>query len=246
MKIRTDDIYRTNMTKYEWVNQMINGKILDITCGKYLSYSSSKLLLENNVTEIWNMDILEKEQNITLRKIENKKILFFKKNMEELNNEKFDVILGFDALSITDDISKTIKFIFEHLEDNGQAILSVSNDDKLLNNEYDLDTKDLNLFTKNMLEKQIKPYANNLEFFLQGTIGIDYKEKFMNNTSRLKKILSKSEKTYNIYFKYLRNTKKKISNIKEKRKNKKTLRYEIIPFNEQLNPLFTIVKCKKL
>ena len=51
---------------------------------------------------------------------------------------------------------------------------------------------------------------------------------------------------YNFYFKYLRSSKKKISNINEKIQNKKTYRYKIIAFDQKINPLFTIIKCKKL
>ena len=38
MKIKTGDIYRLDTTKYKWANQFVTGKVLDITCGKYLSY----------------------------------------------------------------------------------------------------------------------------------------------------------------------------------------------------------------
>lgn len=246
MKIRTDDIYRTNIIKYEWVNQFINGKILDITCGKYLSYASSELLLENNVTEVWNIDILENYENITLRKIKNEKITFERKNKEEFDLIKFDTILGFNILSVTENIEESIKFIFNHLKENGKVILSISNDDKLLNSNHDLITKDLNLFTKNTLETYLKSYFNDIEFFLQGTVGLNYKKKFENNSkSKIRKTLLKSDKIYNFYFRYLRGIKKKISNINENIQNKKKHRYEIISFNKEINPLFTIVKCKK-
>jgi 2-polyprenyl-3-methyl-5-hydroxy-6-metoxy-1,4-benzoquinol methylase len=247
MKIRTDDIHRTNLTKYEWVNQFINGEILDITCGKYLSYASSRLLLENNVTEIWSIDILENYEKIVVRKNKNGKITLETKTKEEFDVKKFDIILGFNILSVTENINESIKFIFEHLKNNGQAILSVNNEDKLSNNKYDLNTKDLNLFTKKLLEINLKSYTSNIEFFLQGIIGIDYKEKFKNNSnSKLRKFILKSDKMYNLYFKYLRSSKNKISNINEKRQNKKTHRYEIIPFDEKINPQFMIAKCKKL
>jgi len=247
MKIRTDDIYRTNIIKYEWVNQFVNGKILDITCGKYLSYASSKLLLENNVTELWSIDILENYESIILRKIKNGKIIFERKNKKEFDLIEFDSILGFNFLSIAENIDESIKFIFNHLKKNGEVILSITNEDKLSDNENDLITKDLNLFTKNILETNLKSYASSIEFFLQGIIGTDYKEKFKNNSnSKLRKIILKSKKMYNFYFKYLRSSKKKISNINEKIQNKKTYRYKIIAFDQKINPLFTIIKCKKL
>jgi len=247
MKIRTDDIYRTNLIKYNWANQFIDGKILDITCGKYLSYASSKLLLENKVNEIWSIDILENYEKIIVRKIKNGKILFQIKTKEELNLNKFDFILGFDILSVAKDVNENIKFIFKYLKNNGEVILSLSNDDKLPNNDYDLITKELNLFTKNSLEKNLKLYSNKMEFFIQGTIGVDYKEKFKNNSnSKLRKILLKSDRAYSFYFNYLRDIKNKISNINEKRQYKKTHRYDILPFNEKINSKFLIIKCKKV
>ena len=62
MKIRIRDIYRIHLTKCEWAKQFAVGKVLDMSCGKLLSYTISKLLLENNANEVWNLDFLNLEQ----------------------------------------------------------------------------------------------------------------------------------------------------------------------------------------
>ncbi len=170
MKIRTGDIYRIDWSKYYWANQFIFGKVLHITCGKYMNYATSKLLLENNTNEIWNIDILDIQEYITVRKIDKGKIIFQIKNKKELDLMKFDTILAFNMLSVTDSIDESIKFIFKYLNNNGIAIVSTINDDKLVNRNDDLVTKDLNIITKNTLQQNLQSYFNNIEFFFQGTI----------------------------------------------------------------------------
>jgi len=243
MKIRTGDIYRIEWSKYYWANQFSFGKVLHITCGKYMNYALSKLLLENNTHEIWNIDILDIQEHITVRKIDKGKIIFQTKNKKELDLMKFDTILAFNILSITDSVDESIKFIFENLNNNGIAIISIINDDKLEHRNDDLVTKDLNIISKNTLQQNLQSYFNNIEFFFQGTIK---NENVTNNLrSKITNKITNKYKIYNFYLKYFRASKKNISKIIKNRENKNTHRYEIIPFNEKINPMFTIVKCKK-
>ncbi len=247
MKIRTGDIYRINNTKYKWANQFVFGKVLHISCGKYLNYATSKLLLKNNSEEVWNIDILDIQEHITLRKMDKGKIIVQIKNKEELNLIKFDTILAFDVLSVTDNVNETIKFIFEHLNDNGISLISTINDDKLLNSNNDLITKDLNIISKNILQEKLNPYFKNLEFFSHGTVKDNNKNQNITNNLKniIKKIILTSNKGYNFYLKYLHIIKKNISIVAKNKEDKKTHRYEIILFDEKIKPLFTIVKCRK-
>ena len=247
MKIRTGDIYRINMVKYNWANQFVVGKVLDITCGKYLNYAASKLLLENNTDEVWSLDLLDIQQYITLRKLDNEKITYQIKNKKELDLLKFDTILAFDILSFTDNVNEILKFIFDHLNSNCTAIISIINDDRSLNSNHDLITKDLNLFSKNSFEQTLKSYFNNIAFFSQGTVTSNDKEGCIKIRLRIKirNFFLKSVKLYNFYFNYLRFISIFLTNMAINKENEKTHKYEIIPFHEESKPLFTIAKCKK-
>jgi len=248
MKIRTGDIYRIDMPKYKWVNQFVNGKVLDLTCGKYLNYAASKLLLKNNVDEVWSLDFFDIQQYTTLRKLDKDEITYQIKNKKELDVLKFDTILAFNILSITDNVNETLKFISKHLAPTGVAIISIANNDNLPDHPTDLDTKDLNLFSKNNFENMLKSFFNNITFFSQGTITFNDKKEMSVRIKlriKIKDFFLGSNNRFNFYSKYLRFIHKPIAKVNRNQENKNTQRYEIISFQEESQPMFTIAKCKK-
>jgi len=248
MKIRTGDIYRIEMPKYEWINQFAHGKILNITFGNYLNYASSKLLLENNVKEIWNFDLLNNQEFVSLRKLNAGKITYELKNKKEIELLKFDIIIAFNILSITDNIDETLKLISQHLKLNGSTIISIINNDNLSNHPTDLITKNINLFSKNDFENILKSFFNNITFFSQGTItfndknGISIRAKIR---IKIKDFFLGSNSRFNFYSKCLKFIHIPIAKINRKTENKKTKRYEIISFDNEKQSMFTIVKCEK-
>lgn len=248
MKIRIGDIYRIHLTKCEWAKQFVSGKVLDMSCGKLLSYATSKLLLENNANEVWNLDFLDLKQRVALRKLKNDKIIYQLKDKNELNFLKFDAILALNVLSITDDINETLKFIFDHLNPNGFAIISVINEDESLDSTHDLITKDLNIFSKIELEQNLKLYFNEISFFSQGIIKQKSNEGEKIRTKlrmRIKENLLKSRNRYNFYLNNLRFLHEILSKINQNRENKKIQKYEITEFLTENKPMFTIALCKK-
>jgi 2-polyprenyl-3-methyl-5-hydroxy-6-metoxy-1,4-benzoquinol methylase len=248
MKIRIGDIYRIHLTKCEWAKQFVVGKVLDMSCGKLLSYTTSKLLLENNANEVWNLDFLDLQQQVALRKLHNNKMTYQLKDKNELNFSKFDTILALNNLSITDDIDETLKFIFDHLNPNGIAIISVINEDDSVDSSHDLITKDLNIFSKTELEQNLKLYFNNITFFSQGIIRQKYgiEKKFRTKLRmKIKENLLKSRNRYNFYLKNLQFFHKILAKTNQNRENKKIQKYKITEFHAENKPMFTIALCKK-
>jgi hypothetical protein len=248
MKIRTGDIYRIEMPKYEWLNQFAHGRILNITFGKYLDYASSRLLLKNNVNEIWNIDLLDNQEYVSVRKLNAGKITYELKKKKEIELLKFDIIIAFNILSITDNIDEILKLISKHLELNGTTVISIINNDNLSNHPTDLITKDINLFSKNDFEKKLKMLFNEISFFSQGTITVNEKREENISTKFRKKIknfLLGSSNRFNFYAKYLKPIHKPISKINKNAENKITKRYQIIPLKDKSKPMFTIAICKK-
>jgi hypothetical protein len=236
------------MTKYKWANKFTRGKVLDISQGKHLSYSSSVLLLENNTNEIWNLDFLDIQQYVSLRKLDKDKITYQLKDRKELDSIKFDTILAFNILSTTENINKTLKFIFEHLNQNGILITSIINDDLMPDSNHDLITNDLNLFSKNELEENLKLYFKNISFFSQGIISNNNnKENALNAWIRIKikDFFFKSIERYNFYIKYFKFAHYFIVKKNRNKEDKQTNKYEITPFDDEKQSMFTIVKCKK-
>ena len=94
MKIKTGDIYREQIPRYTLAKKNVSKKILDITYGKFMDYFKSELFLDNGATEIWSLDLLDDEQYLTLRQLNNEKKIHLQiKNKNDLKTRKFDLIL---------------------------------------------------------------------------------------------------------------------------------------------------------
>ena len=249
MKIKTGDIYREQFVKYEFACKFAPEKILDITYGKYLDFAKSKLLLTKGAKEVWSLDLLDDEQYLVLRKLNsNGKIHFQIKDKKELDRIKFDTILAFNILSITANNDKTLKFICNCLSPNGNAVLSIMNDDTSLDKPHDLLTPDLKHLSKNDFEKNLKVYFNDIVFFSQGTI--PHIKTSQGNVKlmikiKLRNFFLKSVKHLNFYKKYVEPIQNFITKSIHNMKNKATKKYDLIPYEKRKKPLFIIVVCKK-
>ena len=176
MKIRTDDIYRVEKTKYHFANSIISGKVLDITYGKYLDFTKSKLLLDHNVDEVWSLDLLDEKQHVILRKLNEGKITFEKHPKSKLDTISFDAILSFNIFSIVNNVQDNLEFISNHLTNSGISIISIVNDDGISDAPHDLLTKDLFLFSKSEFEKkQLVDVQNIFHKMEKRTLGAAYK-----------------------------------------------------------------------
>lgn len=249
MKIRTSDIYRTEYAKYQYASKLISGKVLDITYGKYLDYTKSKLLLENNCNEVWSLDILDINQYVTLRKLNNDKITVEIKSKKELDSINFDSILGFNIISVTDNIDETLKFIKNHLKHNGIGILSITNDDGCDDNHHDLLSKDLNLFSNTDFQIILKKYFNNVMLISQGNIThqkLSATKVKINLKLKLRNYFLHSIKSLNFYLKYVRPIQNFLTTSKQTFKNEKTQKYDIVHIDDDKKMLFTIAVCKNI
>jgi len=247
MKIRTGDIYRVQHAKYNFCSQFVSGKVLDITCGKYLDFFKSDLLLKNGAKEVLSLDLLNDDQFITSRYLKNKKIVCQIKNKKELDLMDFDIILAFDVLSIVDNSDDILKFISKHLKSNGTSIISIVNDDGCGDDTHDLFTKDLTLFSKNDFEIFLKTYFSRIVFFSQGTIidkKISKKNMIVKLKIKLRNFFLKSIKYYNFYLKYVQPVQNFFIKSKQNFENKKTQKYVITEYSKIKQPSFLIAMCK--
>ena len=116
MKIRTGDIYRVQYAKYNFGSQYVSGKVLDITCGKYLDFLKSDLFLKNGATEVLSLDLLNDDEYVISRHLEHEKIISVVKNKKELDSMEFDTIIAFDVLSTQDNFNNLLKFISKNFK----------------------------------------------------------------------------------------------------------------------------------
>lgn len=265
MKIKTGDIYREQIPRYKFASKFASGKILDITYGKFMDYAKSELFLKK-VEEVWSLDLLDKEQFVSLRRINsNREIDFEIKTIKELEHEKFNLIIALNILSISNNINELLEKIVNLITSDGIVIISVLDKTLSMIQREQIDKTRINYFSKIDLEGVLKKYFEDIHFFTQENIPEikdmnDYKFKEIKKSKTIKssiknlirRILLQSDKLDIFYLKYLQpryrafrgyryntvNTIKENDVIDEK--------YDIIPYDTKNRSMFIIAECRKL
>lgn len=261
MKIKTGDIYREQIPRYEFSKKYSFGKILDITYGKFMDYAKSELFLES-AKEVWSLDLLDDKQFVTLRKLgDNKEIEFQIRKKNELDDNKFNLIMGFNTLSVVDNTDETLKEIVDLMDMDSILILSVLSKDLSVLLETDLSSPKIVYFSKSDLENHLKKYFREIIFYSQEympEINISKQKsskilKKMKTSIRniFRMILLSSKKLDKFYLKYLQSRYRKLRGyrhnaINEVNKNESiNEKYNIMEFDENKKSLFIIAVCKK-
>lgn len=264
MKIKTGDVYREQIPRYEFASKFASGKILDITYGKFMDYAKSELFLKK-AEEVWSLDLLDKDQFVSLRRINfNREIDFKIKTIKELEHEKFNLIIALNTLSISNNINELLEKIGNLITTDGIVVISVL--DKTLSTIQRelIDKTNISYFAKTDLEDILKKYFEDIHFFTQENIpeikNVDdhkFKEIKKNKTIKssirnlIRRILLQSDKLDIFYLKYLQpryrafrgyryntiNTIKENDVIDEK--------YDIIPYDMKNKSMFIIAECRK-
>lgn len=121
----TDLLYKlvrnyTIKQKVSLLNQLTptKGKLLDIGCG-------TGYLLAGAQQNGWHVTGIEPGK--VARKLARKKGLLVHKNLDTLDNQKFDCISLFHVLEHIHELRKNLKKIIKHLKDNGHLLIAVPN-----------------------------------------------------------------------------------------------------------------------
>ena len=261
MKINIGDIYREQKSKYDFVSAFQSEKILDITFGKYFDFAKSKILFSSGAKEIWNLDLLNNDQYVTVTKINDSgKIIFQKKNIDKLWQTKFNLILSFNMMRISSNIDQILKIIQNCLSSDGLIVISILNNSVFSINNSNFSSSKETLFTIDLFEKKLLSNFHDVLFFSQGEISqienyaknIIYKKSFLGNfmyliKKRLKSFFNQNTKRQIFYLQYLRPLYLLYKNFRRRKKFKINLKkYDVIPYNKEKIPISIIAKCKKI
>jgi hypothetical protein len=260
LKINIGDIYRIQKSKYDFISSFSPDKILDITFGKYYDFAKSELLLSKGIKEVWSLDMLNNDQYLTIRKLNDKqKIYFQKKDILELKHTKFDMILSFNSFNETYNINSLLKIIQSYLSSNGVAVISILNNNALLNYKNNLNNDEQELLSVDDFKRNLELLFTDISLYSQG-YSVQMK-KFTQNASTTKSsfVSTKSFIKYNIkklfkfnpmfqsfYLKYVHFIYAIYKKIRRERKFKiNSTQYDIIPYDKQNTPISIIALCKK-
>jgi len=260
LEINIGDIYREQRSKYDFVSKFSSEKILDITFGKFFDFTKSELLLSRGIKEVWSLDLLDNDQYLTVRKLNNgKKICYQKKDINELDHTKFDVIFSFNIMRVTENIESLLKIIKNCLLDEGIVVISILNTDVFLDSDNSLNSSKQKLLLINDFKKTLKLFFSDVSFHSQGnsvqlkkfTENVTSKNMMVTTKSSIKRNIKKffkiNKKLTSFYLKYILTLFQYYKNFRRARKLKiDPEKYNILPLDEKRLPVSIIAVCKKI
>lgn len=232
------EIIKNNIFRYNFIKKFLNGKIFDHQQNTFTTYTSAKILLENNVSEVYSSNNLKsKEKN--LRKYNKKLEIDFSIKIIKNYKNYFDSIISFENIT-KKNFSENIENYFEGLKENGILIISVLNN---VQNE-----NDINKFTLDELKKLMNLKFKILEVYSQRFIQKPVNEKNTNMEkirTELSNVLKKIDKNRKFYIKYLQKNISKIDSYNENLKQIPNEDYIPIKYDKNHEPMYLILICRK-
>lgn len=232
------EIIKNNIFRYNFIKKFLNGKIFDHQQNTFTTYTSAKILLENNVSEVYSSNNLKsKEKN--LRKYNKKLEIDFSIKIIKNYKNYFDSIISFENIT-KKNFSENIENYFEGLKENGILIISV------LNNVQD--ENDINKFTLDELKKLMNLKFKILEVYSQRFIQKPVNEKNTNMKKirkELSNVLKKIDKNRKFYIKYLQKNISKMDSYNENLKQIPNEDYIPIKYDKNHEPMYLILICRK-
>ena len=237
------EIIKTNMFRYEFFKNILSGNVLDHQSNTFTTYNSAKILLVNNVTEVYSCND-EFMNKFNLREKDNSKNIIF----NTVNNKKFDTyfdnIISFGNLN-QENCSEYIEKYHGFLKKNGILIIAVLNNEyKNLNN-----VQNINKFSMYDLKNKLNKKFEIIEIYSQRFIENSLLEQKYNFSKKLRiavaNALKKIDKNRHLYIKYFQKNISKLDLINENRKKIPDKDFILKKYDERNHSMFLIVVCKK-
>jgi len=232
------EIIKNNIYRYKFIQKFVDGKIFDHQSNTFTTYHSSKILLENNVTEVYSCrTLLSKE--IDVRKKHDGKILFSSIKKEDYKLF-FDGIISFENLN-KEDFSENLEKYYKFLKEDGVLVLAIKNKQKELDNDY--------AFSINELKEKIRINFNIINIFSQRFLEKSKDTQIELKIGKIRKfiaqILKKIDKNRRFYIKYIQKNATKFNAQKEKLKKIPDEDYIPKYYDKNFEPFYYILICKK-
>lgn len=241
--ISNSEIIKNDIFRYKFINQFVKGKIFDHKSNNFTLYHSARILLQNNVNEVYSLMKLSDEK-LNLRKMVKDSIIF--KNVNNNNLESsFDAVISFQNLN-QKNIKGNLEFYNSILKTNGMLIFSVSTK-REINSKTE---QKINAFNLEELKNIIDSKFHIIEIYSQR-----FKEKpsinhkaiiFRKIKSIMSNVLNKIEIINKFYQKNIKKTITKYDPYKQY--FHKIPDDDFIPkiYKKKDKPLFLILICKKM
>lgn len=251
-KMKIEYVSKEKIALILFSNNLVSGKVLDFSYGKFMSYFNAKTFLEKHASEVWFHDVLDDEEKYVRRKHSTNNSIEFEIINTKMPNKSFDCIISFDAIQYVKNYFNTIKFFEQILTDDGILIIATSNKNSSISKKMNKNHISKGLTKEEFLEplEKIFPIVSlysqrlppkTIEKIIQ-PLSLT-RDKIRNEMG---KFLLKIDKNSNFYKLHLQNTiikiDKKIEDL-----NKRVSNIERYPteYHEGDNPLFLVAVCHK-
>lgn len=238
------EIIKNNIFRYNFFKNTLSGNVLDHQSNTFTAYNSAKILLENNVIEVYSSND-ESMKEFNLRKKDDSKNIIFNTVSNKNYDAYFDNIISFENLN-QENLSKYIETYFRFLKKDGTLIVAV------LNNKHKKISK-----IKNTNEFYIEDLRDKLnsKFKITEIYSQRFSEKshttqrnsFNKNLRRkIANILKKIDKNRSLYIKFFQKNISKYDSFKENMEKIPDEDFILKKYDERIQPLFLIFVCKKI
>ncbi len=233
------EIIKNDIFRYKFIEKFLSGKIFDHQSNTFTTYHSSKILLENNVTEVYSSRNLFSAE-VDFRKKDNGKIIFSSVKKEDYESY-FDGVISFENLT-KNNISKNLETYFKLLKKNGILVLVLEN------KQIKLDAN--NIFSINELKEKITKIFTITEIFSQRFLEKPHNTQMGIKLEKIRKVLAqilkRIDKNKQFYIKYIQKNATKFNTYKEK--IKRIPDDDFIPrkYVENIEPFYFILICKRI
>lgn len=243
------NFYISQIKRMDLIKENVQGKILFCSYGVNLQYTISKILLQNNCSEIWHFDFANPDENITIRKLNEKnEIQFvFGPKIDDIPEKTFDSIISSEELSYQKNPQDVITKYYKLLKNPGVLIASTVNSVSSIET-IETDIQKFGLSKDEFMKLFKKEFSNNKLYSQLNSINIPHNQDVTDGPiSKLrtvaKNFLLRVDPTSNFYKLHLQKTVLKMREKNQKRNNEI---YIPIPYKNEHSPSYFIVICKKV
>jgi len=159
----SSNIIKEQEARYICASKFTNGRVLDISHGRFMAYHGANILLDGGANEVWNYDFFD-ESTVDVRKYENGRVKFESFNTD-IFKEKFDSIILFESSYSTQNFSSKIINFSKLLNDKGVFIISIFNGD--LDPETFSNIKYIERLSKNQIETTLTKVFSEIIIYSQ-------------------------------------------------------------------------------
>ena len=242
------NFFISQIKRMDLIKENVRGKVLFCSYGVNLQHTISKILLQNDCSEIWHFDFANPKENIMIRKLNEKNEIQFEHGpkIDDIPEKTFDSIISSEELPYQKNPQDIISKYHKLLKNTGILIASTVNSVSSIEN-IETDITKFGLSKDEFMNLLKKEFFNNKLYSQLNSINISHNSDIEDGSisklrSVAKNFLLRIDPNSNFYKLHLQKT---ILKMREKNKKGNSENYIPIPYENEHSPSYFIAVCRK-